>query len=119
MPIINSVYKGKNLFASEFFCPNCFVIKPYEIKPLSKELKFYPIAFLESNESGHVVECKVCKNAFDPEILQRNIQRLLKLAGAAKYQLDLGISPRYLKLQLISDGLQESVADNLINLAQH
>ena len=119
MPIINSVYKGKKLFASEFFCPNCFVIRPYDLKPMSKELMFYPIPFLESNEPGHVVECKVCKSAFDPEILQRNIQSLVKLAGAAKYQLDKGISPGYLKLQLISDGLQESFADKLISLAQH
>ena len=86
---------------------------------MSKELMFYPIPFLESNEPGHVVECKVCKNAFDPEILMRNIQSLFKLAGAAKYQLDKGISPGYLKLQLISDGLQESFADKLISLAQH
>jgi hypothetical protein len=119
MPIINSVYKGKKLFASEFFCPNCFVIRPYALKPMSKELTFYSIPFLESNEPGHVVECQACKNAFDPEILTRNIQSLFKLADAAKYQLNHGISPAYLKLQLISDGLQESFADKLIIMAQH
>jgi len=86
---------------------------------MSQEITFYPIPFLESNEPSHVVECKVCKNAFDPEILKRNIQSLFKLAGAAKYQLDKGVSPGYLKLHFISDGLQESFADKLITLAQH
>ena len=119
MPISNSVYTGKKLFASEFFCPNCFVIRPYDLKPMSQEIAFHPISFIETSEPSHVVECKVCRNAFDPEILQRNIQSLFKLAGAAKYKLDQGVSPGYLKLQLISDGLQESFADRLINLAQH
>ena len=119
MPIVDSVYKGKKLFMSEFFCPHCFVIRPYNLKPMSLDITFYPIPILESNEVNHVIECQVCKNAFDPEILRRNIQSLFRLVGAAKYQLDLGISPGFLKLQLISDGLQESVADNLINLATH
>jgi hypothetical protein len=119
MPIINSVYKGKKLFESEFFCPNCFVIRPYELKPMSKELKFYPIPFLESNEPSHVVECRFCRNAYDPDILRRNNQSLFKLAGIAKHQLDQGMSPGYLKLRLISDGLQESFVDTLISLAQH
>ena len=119
MPIFNSVYRGKKLFVSEFFCPNCFVIKPYDLKPMSRELTFYPIPFLETNDASDVVQCQVCKNAFDPEILNRNIQSLLKLAGTAKHQLEQGISPRILKLQLISDGLQEGFADKLITLAQH
>lgn len=119
MAIINSVYQGKKLYVSEFVCPNCLVIRPYKLKPMSKGLTFYPIAFLETNEASDGVECQECKNAFDPAILNRNIQRLLRLAVAAKYQLDQGISPAYLKLQLISDGLQESYADKLIILAQH
>src|SRR5258705_6849675 len=110
MPIINSVY-GKKLFMSEFFCPHCFVIRPYHLKPMSREITFHSIEFLETNEPSHVVECEVCKNAFDPEILTRNIQGLFKLAGVAKSQMNHGISPAYLKLQLMSDGLQESFAD--------
>jgi len=86
---------------------------------MSQEITFYPIPFLESNEPSHVVECQVCKNAFDPEILKRNLQTLFKLVGTAKYKLDQDISPGYLKLQPISDGLQESFADKLITLAQH
>ena len=57
MPILNSVYKGKKLFVSEFFCPNCFVIRPYDLKPMSKELTFNPIPFLQTSEAFDVVEC--------------------------------------------------------------
>lgn len=119
MPIINSVYTGKKLFASEFFCPHCLAIRPYDLKPMSKDIAFYPISFLETSEPSDVVECQGCKNAFNPEILKRNIQSLFRLAGRAKYQLDQGISPAYLKLQFVSDGLQESFADKLISLALH
>lgn len=118
MPILNSIYKGKKLFVSEFFCPHCFVIRPYDLKPMTREIAFYPVPLLATNEPNHVIECQVCKKAFDPEILNRNIQSLYKLAGAAKYQLDRGISPGYVRLQLISDGVKESLADKLISLAQ-
>ena len=118
MPIINSVYKDKKLFACEFFCPHCFVIRRYYLKPMSKEIAFTPIPFVGTNEPDHVIECEACKKAFDPEILARNIQSLLKLVRVAERQLDHGISPGYLKLQLVSDGLKESFVEKLITLAQ-
>ena len=118
MPIVNSVYKGKKLFVSEFFCLHCFGVRCYNLKPFSKEMIIYPIPFLEENEPRHVIECQICKNVFDPEVLNRNIQSLLKLASKAKYQLDWGVSPAFLKLQLVSEGLQESFAEKLIMLAQ-
>ena len=119
MPIVNSVYKSKKLFASEFFCPNCLVIRPYELRPMSREIILTPIPFMDADEPRHVVECQFCGRAFDPEILTRTVQNIFRLAGAAKQQLDTGISPGFLKLQLMSDGLQESFADQLISLAQH
>jgi hypothetical protein len=64
------------------------------------------------------VECRACHSAFDPEILRRNIQGLFKLADSVRSRLDKGISPGFLKLQLLSDGLNETYADQLIRLAQ-
>ena len=119
MPIQNSVYKGKKLSVSEFFCPKCFVIQPYHLKPMSPEIMFYPIATLATNEPTHVVECEICRNAFDLEILNRNIQRLLRLAGAAKNQIDQGVFPEHLKARLLRDGVEERFADELITLARH
>ena len=119
MPIVDSVYKCKSLFASEFFCPNCLVIRTYKIKPMAKDMTFYPISFLEPNEANHAIECQVCKKLFDPDILNRNNQSLFKLAGAAKSQLDHGITPGAIKLRLMSDGLNEPFVDSLLTLAQH
>jgi len=118
MSIVNSVYKNKKLFACEFFCPHCLVIRPYNLKPRSKEIAYCPIPNVGTNEPDHVIECKLCRKAFDPEILARNIQGLLKLICTAERQLDRGVSFGYLKLQLASDGLAESFVENMITLAQ-
>jgi hypothetical protein len=118
MPIVNSIYQSKKLFSSEFFCPNCRAIRSYSLKPMSKNISLSPIPFEDTHEPSDVIECHACGTAFDPDILLRNIQSLFKLAGTARYQLDKGISPGFLKLQLISEGLNESFADQLISLAQ-
>ena len=99
MSIVNSVEQSKELFASEFFCPNCRAIRPYDHK------------------SSEVIECRSCKNSFDADMPMRCIQSLYKLAGIARYQLDKGMAPGFLKLQLISEGLNEFFADQLISLA--
>jgi hypothetical protein len=119
MTISNSIYKGKNQFASEFFCPNCFAIRPYERARMSEETTRYAGPFLEKNETEHVVVCKSCKTAFAPDILERNVQSLFKLVVAAKNQLDGGISPGFLKIRLISDGLAEGFVDSLLSAALH
>jgi hypothetical protein len=86
---------------------------------MSREIILTPIPFMDTDEPGHVVECQFCRKAFDPEILTRTVQSLFRLAGTAKHQLDTGTSPGFLKLQLMSDGLEESFAERLISLAQH
>jgi hypothetical protein len=106
---------------TEFLCPHCLVSRPFETKRISKEITLYeiPILVFEMNERTRAVICRVCQNAFHSDVLKYNTQFLFKVAGAAKSQLDGGISPGYLKLQLISDGLKESFVDKLLTLAQH
>ena len=119
MPIVNSVYKGKQLFTSEFICPHCLVTRRYSINPRSERITLSSVPFLESSEPTHVVECQDCKHAFDPEVLRRSSQILCKLAGSTRNQLDQGTAPGYLKLQLVSDGLRESLVDQLLTFALH
>lgn len=119
MPIRNSVFKRNGFFISEFYCPKCLETQTYAIRPMSEKVTFYQLAFFESGGAEHVVECQHCKKAFDPGILNRSIQRLLKLAGAAKCRFDQGISREEFKQQLLSDGLPESFVDQILSLAQH
>jgi len=118
MPLGNSFYQSQKLFSSQFFCPNCRAIRSYDLKPISRDSGPSPIPFKDTPEPGDVIECRGCRTAFDPDTLLRSIQSLFKLAGTARYQLDKGISPGFLKLQLISEGLNENFAEQLISLAQ-
>src|SRR5689334_16045154 len=99
MSTTRSTYEGKQIFTREFICPYCLVAAPYKTKCMSKEITIYPIPFLQKKDLRRAIECQVCKYAFDPEILNYSKQCLFKLAEAAKYQLDTGISPGHLKLQ--------------------
>lgn len=119
MPIDSSNYKSQKLVESEFFCPHCFGIRPYRLKPMSKDMSFYPVPALETMEPGHGVECLICCNVFNLEILRRNIQNLLKLVETAKDDLEKGVTPQYLKLRCRSDGFLESFVDQLLSLARH
>ena len=119
MPTLNSVYEEKSSSAPEFYCPYCLLPRPYDFKRMSKEITLYAIPLLATSEPSHVIECQVCRNAFGSQILQGNIQFLVRLAGSARRQFDKGISPSDLKQQLVSDGLKESYVEKLITLAQH
>ena len=101
MSIANSFYQSQNLFSSEFFCPNCRALRPYDHKRMPEDM----------------IECRFCKTSFDADMPMRCIQSLYKLAGTTKYELDKGMSPGFLKLQLISEGLNENFAEQLIRLA--
>jgi hypothetical protein len=86
---------------------------------MSERVTLSTVPFLESTEPTHVIECRDCKNSFDPEVLKRSSQSLFKLAGSARHQLNQGTAPGYLKLQLVSDGLRESLVDQLLTFALH
>ena len=71
MPIVNSVFKSRNSFASEFFCPHCLTTRPYNFKMMSEQVLLSLIPGLSTSAPAHVVECRTCHYAFDPEILKR------------------------------------------------
>ncbi len=107
------------LAAPEFYCPNCHLRRPYEIKRASEAHMIYAILFFEAQDLTQVVECQVCKNGFDPEILKPSHQSLFKLVAATRRQLLDGTSPGSLKVKLMSDGLKEDFINQLISLAQN
>ena len=105
------------LAAPEFYCPNCHTYRAYEEKQVSEVNMICLIPLFHSQDIAHVVECQVCKNGFDPEILRPCYQSLFKLVAAARTQLLNGTTPGSLKVKLMSDGLTEDFVDKLIGLA--
>ena len=106
------------LFQEQFFCPKCFTKRPYQVKPVSLGIRFYYISLFENGGFIELVVCQVCKNAFDPQVLNPYSQNLFKLAGAARYEMRQGLAPEDLKSKLVGEGIREELANKLIALAQ-
>ena len=111
--------QGILLSTPEFYCPNCYGRRPFEIKPFSEAKTLYIILLFEPKDLREVVECQTCRNSFDPAILKPTNQSLFKLVASARNQLSDGTSPGHLKLKFMSDGVKEQVVDLLILLAQN
>jgi hypothetical protein len=111
--------KDQGLPHLEFFCPRCFDRRQYEVKPVSKDIPLFVIPLFEMQKLIELVECQVCKNGFDPNILKPSNQSLFKLVGTTRDELLHRSSPGALKLRLMSDGLNEVVVNKLISLAQY
>jgi hypothetical protein len=105
-------------FEPHFYCPKCFDRRQYQVKPVSKNIPLFIIPLFEARKPTELVECRVCKNGFDSNILKPSNQSLFKLVGATRELLH-DSSPGALKLRLMSDGLNEVVVDKLISLAQN
>jgi hypothetical protein len=121
--------KGRNMLTSrlrqkdfaqalpEFYCPNCQTHRSYLVKPIADVNIVCLIPLFHSKDNTQVVECQVCKNGFDPEILSLSNRSLFKLVAATRTQLLSGTTPGSLKVRLMSDGLNEDFVDKIIGLA--
>jgi hypothetical protein len=109
--------KDKVLAAQEFYCPNCHTHRSYEVKRVSEVNIVCVIPLFHSKNPAQVIECQICKNGFDPEILHPRNQSLFRLVATIRTQLLTGTTPGSLKVRLMSDGLQEDFVETLIGLA--
>jgi hypothetical protein len=114
---LRSTSKEEDLFEPHFYCPKCYVQRPYEVKLASIDFTFYFIPLFETKNLDKFVVCRVCQKGFDPDILIPSNQSLFKLVGATRHELLHYSSPGSLKLKLMSDGLKEEFVNKLITLA--
>ena len=114
--------KERELSHGQFFCPKCNVLRPYEQKPVSNLFTPYFIPLFETKTPGdavEAVECQVCKNGFDPKVLERAHQNTFKLAAATRYELLHGTSPDEARSRLESVGLQDEMVEAILGMAQN
>ena len=111
--------KQKDFLVStaEFYCPSCYALRTYEIKPVSHVNEVHALPLIGTKDLTHVAECQTCKNSFDPDVLTPGNQSLLRLAVDTRRKLLDGTSPGSLKIKLMSDGFKEELVDELIKLA--
>jgi hypothetical protein len=106
------------LSRDKFYCPRCFTKRSYINLPISVKTVFYYIALFEGGSLDYLVECQACKKAFAPQVLEPYNQNLIKLAGAARVEILLGVSVEEMKSKLISQGQPGDYADKLLSLAK-
>lgn len=118
MLVWGSKGKERELSEGQFFCPHCNNETWYKLKRVSKYFTLYFIPLFETKKLGEFVECQVCKNGFDPKVLDTSTQTLFKLVAAARYDLLHGTSAADVKTKLIELGGSEEFANNIIKMAQ-
>ncbi len=101
-----------------FFCPNCNTTRPYELKRAGNYFTLFFIPLFRIQKRGEFVQCEVCKNRYDPKILDRGSQGSLELVARTRYALLHGTSPDAARSQLIASGLDSRTADEVIAMAQ-
>jgi hypothetical protein len=107
MTIWGSEGKQELISEGKFFCPKCNNVRRYK---LNRDTRYTKL-------TGEFVECQVCKNGFEPEILQPGPQQMLKIVAITKYSLLRGTPLNEIKSRLIGAGTNDETVDAIIQKA--
>jgi hypothetical protein len=114
--------KEKENSQGRFFCPTCNRLRPYTYQQVSQGFIPCVIPLFETRSPGdavQAVECQVCRNEFDPRVLEPAHQGALKLVAATRHELlHGGASPAEARGRLEAVGLGEEMVDTMIRMAQ-
>jgi zinc-ribbon family len=70
MIIWGSRVRYKDLGEGEFFCPRCQDKRPYKHKKATRYFTLYFIPLIPMGQLGELVECQICKTAYETSVLQ-------------------------------------------------
>ena len=107
----------KELSQGQFFCPKCNLLRAYKHKRVSEMFTLYFIPLFETKNLGEAVECQICKNGFDPQVLESTHQGMFKLVAATRYELLHGTSPDEARWRLEAVGLQDEMVEAILGMA--
>jgi hypothetical protein len=114
--------KEKENSQGQFFCPTCNRLRPYTYQQVSQGFIPCVIPLFETRSPGDAVdavECQVCRNGFDPRVLEPPHQGALKLVAATRHELlHGGASPAEARDRLEAVGLAEDMVETLLRMAQ-
>lgn len=112
--------KAKEIDAGVFYCPSCNSLQNYIHYELGKYFTLYFIPLFQTSKITEYIDCQGCKTSFKTEILSYNTgaqQRIREMLGGIKQELDNGVSVNVLYQFLLTKGLSEGQAENLIGMA--
>ena len=117
MTIWGSEGKQELISEGKFFCPKCNNVRHYKQKRVSRYFTLYFIPLFKTKSPGEFVECQVCKNGFEPKILEPGSQQMLKIVAITRYSLLRGTSLNDIKSRLTGAGTNGETVDVIIQKA--
>ena len=114
MVILGSRERQQQISEGQFFCLKCNNIRPYQQKRVSIYFTLFFILLFRTKTLYEIVECQVCKNGYEPKILEPGSQQMLKMEAITKYSLHRGTPLDEVKSQLNEAGANAEIADIII-----
>lgn len=123
MIIWGSRVRYKDIGQGEFYCPRCRDKRPYKHKQAARYFTLYFIPLFATQQLGEVVECQVCKTAFETSVLQlrggppRETKKndVASLMNAIPDRLRGGDPLEYIVRDLTGAGLDLNIARGAVN----
>ncbi len=110
--------RQKTVGRGTFFCPRCNQNRRYKLKRDGYYFSIFFVPLLRLKKLGEYVECQVCKNTYEPQVLASSSQDTLKLVASTRYALLHGTHPTEARSLLMDRGADAGTADRIIEMAQ-
>jgi hypothetical protein len=121
MIIFGTRPRTKTIDTGTFFCPHCQTTRDYERKEARPYFTLYFIPLFPIGKPFELIECTVCRVAFQPEVLK--VKRaptsasLVTHVNNLKSNLEDGMSVEYALRDLTDAGIDRDVALGMIKSA--
>lgn len=122
MIIFGTRARFKTVDTGQFFCPHCQTNRRYDRKQGKNYFALYFIPLIPLNDVGEFIECQTCHRTYAPEVLNfrptvPNTSDPVKLLNTVRIRLERGYSVEYVVRDLTGEGLDRSVAENIVTMA--
>jgi transcription elongation factor Elf1 len=121
MIIFGTKVRKKTIKSGQFFCPRCGTSRPYNHQKGTRYFTLYFIPIIPMGEMGEFIECGVCGNMFQLDVLKiKQPQPRADLAGmlnTLKTRLDGGVPIEYAVRDLTAVGLELDMARKAVDNA--
>lgn len=98
-----------------FNCPSCATQQDYALKRVRRFFTLYFIPLIPLNKLGEYVECRICKDTYEPDVLHYDPEAQAK---AIEDEYHWAIKKVMVYTALASGAINDSVVDTLVQTYQ-
>jgi transcription elongation factor Elf1 len=118
MIIFGTRVREKAIASGQFTCPNCRTGRPYSHKRVMKYFALYFIPIFKTSDLGEYIECQVCHQKYNPEVLTyKEPSPAARAMAAVKAELDSGLPLHMARQKLIDANFYPADADDNVKAA--